>query len=165
MIYFHFSTLDNLIELVDSVKEKIANLEGNTIMVSATGGLQISRTIQNVQLGEKVNRIFKCLVCFSLARSPVCISKSCTQILGCGNCLDQWFVSNTSCPHCRADVGIQETNKVVTSALDELLDRCRVLFENQPRISFKNIFNFLLDRSYARVLWIFPMTVRSFIHF
>ena len=130
MIYFHFSTLDNLIELVDSVKEKIANLEGNTIMVSTTGGLQISRTIQNVQLGEIVNRIFKCLVCFSLARSPVCIGKSCSQILGCGNCLDQWFVSNTSCPHCRADVGIQETNKVVTSALDELLDRCRVLFQN-----------------------------------
>ena len=92
-------------------------------MVSATGGLQISRTIQNVQLGEIVNRI-------CLARSPVCIGKSCTQILGCGNCLDQWFVSNTSCPHCRADVGIQETNKVVTSALDELLDRCRVLFQN-----------------------------------
>ena len=130
MIYFHFSTLGNLIELVDSVKEKIVTLERNTIMVSATGGLQISRTIQNVQLGEIVNRIFMCLVCFSLARSPVCIGNCYKQILGCGNCLDQWFVSNTSCPHCRADIGIQETNKVVTSAFDELLDRCRVLFEN-----------------------------------
>ena len=130
MICFHFSILDNLIELVDSVKEKIANLERNTIVVSATGGLQISRTIQNVQLGEIVNQIFKCLVCFSLARSPVCIGNCCAQILGCRNCLDQWFVSNTSCPHCRADVGVQETNKVVTSAFDELLDRCRVLFEN-----------------------------------
>ena len=92
MIYFHFSTLGNLIELVDSVKEKIAALERNTIMVSATGGLQISRPIQNVQLGEIVNRIFKCLVCFSLARSPVCIDNCYKQILGCGNCLDQWFV-------------------------------------------------------------------------
>ena len=30
-----------------SVKEKIANLERKTIVVSATGGLQINRTIQN----------------------------------------------------------------------------------------------------------------------
>ena len=122
MIYLHFSTLGNLIKLVDSVKEKIANLERNAIMVSATGGLEISRAIPNVQLGEIVNRIFKCLVCFSLARSPVCIGNCCKQMLGCGNCLDQWFVSNTSCPHYQANIGIQETNKVLTSAFDELLD-------------------------------------------
>ena len=130
MTYFYISTLGNLIELVDSVKEKISTLEKNTIIVSATGSLQISRAIRRVQLGEIVTRIFQCLFCFSLARSPVCIGNCYKQILGCGNCLDQWFVSNTSCPHCRADIGIQETNKVVTSAFYELLDRYRVLFEN-----------------------------------
>ena len=130
MTYFYISTLGNLIELVDSVKEKISTLEKNTIIVSATGSLQISRAIRRVQLGEIVTRIFKCLFCFSLARSPVCIGNCYKQILECGNCLDQWFVSNTSCPHCRADIGIQETNKVVTSAFYELLDRYRVLFEN-----------------------------------
>ena len=130
MTYFYISTLGNLIELVDSVKEKISTLEKKTIIVSATGSLQISRAIRRVQLGEIVTRIFKCLFCFSLARSPVCIGNCYKQILGCGNCLDQWFVSNTSCPHCRADIGIQETNKVVTSAFYELLDRYRVLFEN-----------------------------------
>ena len=130
MTYFYISTLGNLIELVDSVKEKISTLEKKTIIVSATGSLQISRAIRRVQLGEIVTRIFKCLFCFSLARSPVCIGNCYKQILGCGNCLDQWFVSNTSCPHCRADIGIQETNKVMTSAFYELLDRYRVLFEN-----------------------------------
>ena len=130
MTYFYISTLGNLIELVDSVKEKISTLEKNTIIVSATGSLQISRAIRRVQLGEIVTRIFKCLFCFSLARSPVCIGNCYKQILGCGNCLDQWFVSNTSCPHYREDIGIQETSKVVTSAFYELLDRYRVLFEN-----------------------------------
>ena len=114
---------------MDSVKEKIVNLERNTIMVSAIGGLQINRTIQNVQLCEVVNRIFKCLFCFSLAGSPVCIGNCCKQVLGCGNCLEQWFVNNTSSPHCRADIGIEDTNKLVTSAFDELLDRpCKFEF-------------------------------------
>ena len=97
---------------MDSVKLKISNLERNTIMVSATGSLQINRTIQNVQLGEVVNR------------SPVCIGNCWKHILGCCNCFVQWFVNNTSCPRCRADIGIEDTNKVVTSAFDELLDRC-----------------------------------------
>ena len=92
MTYFYISTLGNLIELVDSVKEKISTLEKNTVIVSATGSLQISRAIRRVQLGEIVTRIFKCLFCFSLARSPVCIGNCYKQILGCGNCLDQWFV-------------------------------------------------------------------------
>ena len=148
---FSFSTLGNLIELMDSVKEKIANLERNTIMVSAVAGLQINRTIQNVQLGEVVNRIFKCLVCFSLARSPVCIGNCCKQVLGCGNCLQQWFVNNTSCPHCRADIGIEDTNNLVTCAFDELLDRCRVLLDNQSRIGFRSIFNFLLDPPFVNL--------------
>ena len=114
---------------MDSVKEKTVNLERNTIMVSAIGGLQINRTIQNVQLREVVNRIFKCLFCFSLARSPVCIGNCCKQVLGCGNCLEQWFVNNTSSPHCRADIGIEDTNKLVTSTFDELLDRpCKFEF-------------------------------------
>ena len=137
---------------MDCVTEKIVNLERNTIMVSATGDLQISRAIQNVQLGDVVNRIFKCLVCFSLEQSPVCIDNCCKQILGCGNCLEQWFNNNTSCPHFQADIGIDKTNKVVTSAFEELLDRCRVLFENWSRIGFRRIFNFLLDQCYARVL-------------
>ena len=115
---------------MDSVKLKIANVERNTIMVPATGSLQINRTIQNVQLGKVVNRIFKCLVCFSLARSPVCIRNCWKQVLGCCNYLEQWFVNNTSGPHCRADIGIEDTNKLVTSAFDELLGRCRVLFDN-----------------------------------
>ena len=113
-----------------SVKEKITNLERKTIVVSATGGLQISRTIQNAQLGEVVNRIFKCLGSFSLARSPMCIDNCCKQAFGCGNCLEQWFVNNTSFPHCRADIGIEDRNKVMTSAFDELLGIRRVLFDN-----------------------------------
>ena len=46
---FSFPTLGNLIELMESVKEKIANPERNITMVSAIGGLQINRTIQNVK--------------------------------------------------------------------------------------------------------------------
>ena len=115
---------------MDTVKKKIGNLGRNTIMVSAIGGLQIDRNTQNVQLGEVINRIFKCLVCFSLARSPVCIGNCCKQVLGCGNCLEQWFVNNTSCPHCRADIGIEDTNNLVTSAFGELLDRCQILLDN-----------------------------------
>ena len=113
-----------------SVKEKITNLERKTIVVSATGGLQINRTIQNAQLGEVVNRIFKCLGSFSLVRSPMCIDNCCKQAFGCGNCLEQWFVNNTSFPHCRADIGIEDRNKVMTSAFDELLGIRRVLFDN-----------------------------------
>ena len=123
-----------------------------------------------------LNQIFKCLVYFSLARSLVCIGNCCNQFLGCGNCLEQWCVNNTSCPHCRADIGTEETNKLVTSAFNELLDRCRLLFDDQSRIGFRSIFNFSMDPSFVnlglsvgRVLRKSPMNldlpVRSYVYF
>ena len=145
-------------------------------MVPAIGGLQINRPIQNVQLGEVVNQIFKCLVCFSIVRSPVSIGNCCKQVLGCGNCFEQWFVNNTFCPHCREDIGIEDKNKLVISVFDEFLDRCRVLFDNQSSIGFRSIFNFLMDPHFrnlslpvGRVLRKSPMnlglSVRWYVYF
>ena len=124
-----FSYIDNVNGMYEAIHEKLERLERNAIVLTATGGIEVSRNIQNVQLGEIINRVFKCLVCHSLATSPVCITQCCKQVLGCANCLQQWFVNNNSCPHCRADIGLEEMQTVVTGAFDEILAKCRQLFD------------------------------------
>ena len=111
------------------MKEKLDCMQQNTITVSMLGGMEINRCMQNVQLGDVINRIFKCMICHSLTRGPVCIGNCCKQVLGCGDCLEQWFVNNNSCPHCRADNGNVGANKVLTTAFDDLLEKARSLFD------------------------------------
>ena len=118
-----------MFEVVEAMKKKIDYMQQNTITLSMLGGMEINRCIQNVQLGDVINRIFKCMICLSLSSGPVCIGNCCKQVLGCGDCLEQWFINNNSCPHCWADDGNVGTNKVLTTAFDELLEKTRLLFD------------------------------------
>ena len=120
--------LGNLFEVVEVIKEKIDYMI-TLITLSMLGGMEINHYIQNVQLADVINRLFKCLICHSLTSGPVCIGNCCKQVLGCGDCLEQWFINNNSCQHCRADNGNVGTNKVLTTAFDELLEKTRSLFD------------------------------------
>ena len=121
--------LGNLFEVVEAMKEKIDYMQQNTITLSMLGGMEITRCIQNVQLGDVINRIFKCMICHSLSSGPVSIGNCCRQVLGCADCLEQWFINNNSCPHCRVDNANVGTNKILTTAFDELLEKTRSLFD------------------------------------
>ena len=111
------------------MKGKIDYMQQNTITLSMLGDMEINRSIQNVQLGDVINRISKCMIYHSLSTGPVCIGNCCRQVLGCAACLEQWFINNNSCPHCRADNANVGTNKVLTTAFDELLEKTRSLFD------------------------------------
>ena len=121
--------LGNLFEVVEAMKEKIDYMQQNTITLSVLGGREINRCIQNLELGDVVNRIFKCMICHSLSSGPVCIGNCCKQVLGCADCLEQWFINNKLCRHCLANNGNVGTNKVLTTAFDKLLKKTRSLFD------------------------------------
>ena len=80
-------------------------------------------------LGDVINRIFKCMICHSLSSGPASIGNCCKQVLGCGDCLEPWFINNNLCPHWQADNDNMGTNKVLTTAFDELLEKTRSLFD------------------------------------
>ena len=69
------------------------------------------------------------MICHSLTSGSVCIGNCCKQVLGCGDCLEQWFINNNSCPHCQADNSNVGTNKVLTTVFDEVLEKARSLFD------------------------------------
>ena len=117
--------LGNLFQVVEAVKEKIDCMQQNTIPLSMLGAIKINPCIQNVQLGEITNRIFKCMMCHSLSSEPVCIGNCFKQVLGCGNYLEKWFINN----NCWADNDNVGTNKVLTTAFDELLAKTRSLID------------------------------------
>ena len=93
-------------------------MQQNKITLSMLGGMEINRCKENVQHRlDVINRIFKCMICYSLSSGPACIGNCCKQVLGCADC---------SCPHCLADNGNVGTNKVL--AFDELLEKTGSLF-------------------------------------
>ena len=102
-------------------------MQQDKITLSMLGGMEINRCKENVQhLLDVINHIFKCMICYSLSSGPACIGNCCKQVLGCADCLKQWFINNNSCPHCLADNGNVGTNKVI--AFDELLEKTGSLF-------------------------------------
>ena len=68
------------------------------------------------------------MICHSLRSGPVCIGNCFKQVLGCGDSLEQWFINYNWCLHCWADNDNVGTNKVLTTAFDELLEKTRTLF-------------------------------------
>ena len=85
----YLRVLGNLFEVVEAMKKKIDYMQQNTITLSMLGGMEINRCIQNVQVGDIINRIFKCMICYSLSSGPVCIGNCYKQVLGCADCLEQ----------------------------------------------------------------------------
>ena len=95
------------------------------VVVSAEGGVVVDRTARTCRLADAVTNVFKCMICHSLMTSPVSFASCCKQLLGCGTCLQSWFVNNDSCPHCRAE-GMES---ISIPCFAELLQKVRDVYD------------------------------------
>ena len=87
---------------------------------------------------------FKCSICHSVPiKPPVIVTKCCKSILGCQDCVNEWFSGPDAliktCPACRADRGYNET--MLLHGLDDFLLQVRSpLKRNAPQKLFQKYF-------------------------
>jgi len=66
---------------------------------------------------------FKCQICWGIIQPPIIVSTCCCTILGCQDCLEQWYSleDNNTCPTCRAEN--QRNSSTKLRGLNELLQK------------------------------------------
>jgi len=72
---------------------------------------------------------FKCQICRDIIEPPVIITTCCCTILGCQDCVEQWYRSEDSCPSCRAEDQKDDLTKL--RGLNELLLKIKELSEQE----------------------------------
>ena len=74
-------------------------------------------------LKKLLNDALKCHICTTVMKPPVIISKCCKTLIGCEECINQWYSGpealTKQCPRCRAERGYNETMRLL--GLDDLL--------------------------------------------
>ena len=78
-----------------------------------------------IGLKKVLNDTFKCSICQETPiKPPAIITKCCKTILGCSDCVNQWFRGDDAltktCPKCRAEHGFNQI--MVLRGLDSFLD-------------------------------------------
>ncbi|XP_057292813.1 uncharacterized protein LOC130636029 [Hydractinia symbiolongicarpus] len=117
----------------EEIKEKLADLtslvQSGVILTCVDQDTReaAQRALSSVKICEKAKQSFECLICRGLSRSPVKMGSCCRRIIGCGECVDRWFLENQNCPHCRSNEldAIFETNN-----FDGVLAEIRSVFPN-----------------------------------
>ena len=85
----------------------------------------VGRSLQNTQVADVINKVFKCLFRQALITPPVSVATCCKQVLGCGTCVESWLVNNDSCPFRRSD----EIATIQLTSFSELLEKTRQLHD------------------------------------
>lgn len=57
---------------------------------------------------EEVKTFLSCIICKSVAQFPWLIT-SCCAVLMCKICAERWIVLDSTCPHCRAVISIDDS--------------------------------------------------------
>lgn len=57
---------------------------------------------------DEVKTFLSCIICKSVAQFPWLIT-SCCAVLMCKTCAERWIVLDSSCPHCRAVISIDDS--------------------------------------------------------
>jgi len=68
-------------------------------------------------LTESISEAFKCCVCLKVSSWPV-VSTCCERLLGCKDCLAQWYSGDGNCPFCKCMDG--KDKHFVLKGIDEL---------------------------------------------
>ena len=97
----------------------------DNVVVSVERGMIVDRSLQNTQVADVVNKVFKCLFRQALITPPVSVATCCKQVLGCGTCVESWLVNHDSCPFRRSD----EIATIQLTSFSELLEKTRQLHD------------------------------------
>ena len=89
--------LDNIHDQLHAITENLQVLSAevrsklqDNVVVSVEGGMVVDRSLQNTQVADVVNKVFKCLICHALMTSPISVATCSKQVLGCGTCVESW---------------------------------------------------------------------------
>ena len=95
---------------------------------------KMSAPLASSSSGTMDKTIFECLVCKSQTSFPAVVSPCCNVILGCEVCgcevcVAQWLEAQSTCPHCRASLTLQDCPRT-------RLLRCRALTNDIGELVF-----------------------------
>ena len=119
---------DQLYAITENLQVLLAELTcklQNNVFVSVEGGTVVERSLQNTQLADGVNKVFKCLICHSLMTLPIPAATCCKQVRSCGTCLKNCLVNHNSSPLCRSN----EIATIHLTSFSELLEKARKLYD------------------------------------
>ncbi len=116
------SITKELVELKDQIKN-IVEVKASTTKIPI--GLLIS-----------IRTTFRCTLCLSLIKPPLIFARCCKNILGCEECVTEFFQKDgltagmgRKCPICRADRAFNEICRV--NGIDEFLTKVYPLIEGE----------------------------------
>lgn len=94
--------------IMSSIKADVEEIKSRTVDAST----QLPINLQNEICGA-----FKCTICHVVPiRPPVIIAKCCKSIIGCEDCINEWYGGDDglskTCPLCRADRAFTETMRL-----------------------------------------------------
>ena len=124
--------LDNIHDQLHAITENFQVLSAevrsklqDNVVASVERGMVVDQSLQSTQVADVVNKVFKLLICHALMTSPISATICCKQVLGCGTCVESWFVNHDSCPLCKSD----EIATIQFTSFSDLLEKVRQLYD------------------------------------
>ena len=92
----------------------------NVIVITCNSTDQISDLKKDIdlQLKNHPRKIFDCMICRQLSKSPISIATCCQDLLGCSECVERW--DRGTYLHCRSEICETVNVKVFESILNRL---------------------------------------------
>ena len=70
-------------------------------------------------VSELLKSAMECIICKGILNKPQ-FARCCQRIVGCEDCINDWFRRQNTCPHCAQP--ILDDNCLEVEGLDEVLD-------------------------------------------
>jgi hypothetical protein len=62
---------------------------------------EVKRLKEFKQKYDTLKKCFECVICKNTLKFPMTVSTCCSNILGCVECTNTWFLNSATCPFCR----------------------------------------------------------------
>ena len=65
----------------------------------------VNETMRDTSISNQIRDLVNCVICHETPRLEMKFGGCCGSILGCTQCLDEWYRNNVNCPKCRSSSG------------------------------------------------------------
>ena len=112
---------NNLQAVIQRTSDTLKTEIGALIRQGPASSLQTQYSVIITQLKS----VLTCKICHQFIQGDVAFLQCCSQIAGCGQCVETWFEENDTCPLCRDTNGAEKV--IPFRGLDDLLNKMKEL--------------------------------------
>jgi len=147
--------------MAENSNNDVKSSENNTLSINDTQSINNNQSIntsnitdisgENRSKRQKTNELIKkedytCFICQEIVGSAVRVISECAcHVIGCHDCVVEYFKTNTKCPHCQKEIKYDKKyhnlSNIELNILDECFGniKCKNCNYTANRIQYKNI--------------------------